>query len=282
MITIRSRIAKIRGKFYDIGTTNKTFLKVANDLKTLGIKNCYFMLEIYDYSLITIDPYACDKDGHTTLSRDQVNRIMNECARNPWYFLREIVRVPDQGGTSVPYKANRGNIASSWCSWKGLDSWLCLPRQQGKTISQLCFDAWCYLFGTTNSTFIFINKDGDNAKTNLRRMSEIIKLLPEYMRAESIIDNDGKREKGKDTATALFNPITRNEVIVTSKATSYDSALSRARGLTSPIQCFDEPEFTNYIKTIVQNSVSTFETAANNAKRNNAMYFRAFTCTPKR
>ena len=42
-----------------------------------------------------------------------------------------------------------------------------------------------------------------------------------------------------------------------------------------------EPEFTNHIKTIVANSVSTFETAASNAKRNHAMYARIFTCTPK-
>ena len=44
---------------------------------------------------------------------------------------------------------------------------------------------------------------------------------------------------------------------------------------------FDEPEFTNHIGTIISNSVSTYETAAANAKRNNGMYARIFTCTPK-
>ena len=43
----------------------------------------------------------------------------------------------------------------------------------------------------------------------------------------------------------------------------------------------DEPEFTPHIKTIVSNSVSTYSTAAENAKRNHAMYARIFTCTPK-
>ena len=42
---------------------------------------------------------------------------------------------------------------------------------------------------------------------------------------------------------------------------------------------FDEPEFTNHIKTIVAHSVSTYETAARNAKRNHAMYGRIFTYT---
>lgn len=43
---------------------------------------------------------------------------------------------------------------------------------------------------------------------------------------------------------------------------------------------FDEPEFTNHIKTIVENSVSTFETASRNAKANGALYGRCFSCTP--
>ena len=134
-----------------------------------------------------------------------------------------------------------------------------------------------YLFGTTNSQFIFINKDGDNAKQNLKRMLDQIQLLPVYMRCESIIDDEGKRTKAKQNATELGNPINNNSVIIKSKATSYDAALSIARGLTAPILHFDEPEFTNHIKTIVANSVSTFETAAANAKRNNAMYGRIFT-----
>ena len=41
-----------------------------------------------------------------------------------------------------------------------------------------------------------------------------------------------------------------------------------------------EPEFTNHIKTIIANSVSTYETAARNAKRNGALYGRIFSCTP--
>lgn len=129
IIIAKARIAKIHGKYYDLGTSNHSFLKVANELKILGIKNCYFMLEIKDYSLVNVDPYAVDKEGHTTCTQDQIARICNECARNPWYFIREIVRIPDPGGNSVPYAANRGNIAQAWCIWKGIDSWLCLPRR---------------------------------------------------------------------------------------------------------------------------------------------------------
>ena len=275
-----SRIARINGKFYDLQTSNKTFLQVAKDLQTLKIKNFYFMLEIYDYSLVNVDPYQCDDKGRCTLSKDQITRILNECMRNPWYFLREIARLPDQGGSPVRYKANRGNIAQAWCITKGLDSWLCLPRQQGKTMSALSFESWMYLFGTSNSQFIFINKSGPDAKENLNRLRQLIELLPEYMQCESVVSLDGTVTKGVKNATKIANPVNNNSVIIKAQATSRDKALSLARGLTAPVLHFDEPEFTNHIKTIISNSVATYMTASANAKRNGAMYGRIFTCTP--
>lgn len=273
-----NRIKRIGNKFYDVGTANKSFLQVAKDLKSLGIHNYYFMLEIYDYNLVNVDPYA------ENLTRDQISRIMTECTRNPWYYLREVCRIPDQGGVGIPFKANRGNIAQTWLTLHGIDSWLCLPRQQGKTISFLCLLAWAYSFGTNNSTFIFVNKDSGNAKENLQRLKDIIDCLPEYLRFDQIMEEDEngkvKLVKAARNATSMKHPITKNRIIIKPKATSYESALSLARGLTSPILHFDEPEFTPYIKTIIENSVSTFETASRNAKKNGAIYCRAFSCTP--
>ena len=95
-----------------------------------------------------------------------------------------------------------------------------------------------YSFGTTQSQFIFINKDGDNAKTNLRRMRDQIDFLPEYMRFDSFTDEDGKTVKATKNATQMRHPVNGNSVIIKSKATSYDSALSLARGLTAPILHF--------------------------------------------
>ena len=273
-----NRIKRIGNKFYDVGTANKSFLQVAKDLKSLGIHNYYFMLEIYDYSLVNIDPYAGN------LTKDQISRIMTECTRNPWYYLREVCRIPDQGGVGIPFKANRGNIAQTWLTLHGIDSWLCLPRQQGKTISFLCLLSWAYSFGTNNSTFIFVNKDSGNAKENLQRLKDIIDCLPEYLRFDQILEEDEngkvKLVKAARNATSMKHPITKNRIIIKPKATSYESALSLARGLTSNVLHFDEPEFTPYIKTIIENSVSTFETAARNAKKNGAIYCRAFSCTP--
>ena len=273
------RLKRIGNKLYDVGTSNKSFLQVAKDLKSLGRKNYYFMLEICDPTLIGVDPHSPD------LTRDQISRIMTECMRNIWYYLREVARIPSAGGPPVPYKANRGNIAQTWCIIHGLDSWLCLPRQQGKTQSVLAVLAWAYSFGTNDTVFIFINKDGGNAKENLQRIKDQIDALPDYMHFEQVFEEDDQTGKMKlvkavKNATSMRHPITKNRIIIKSKATSYESALSLARGLTASMLHFDEPEFTNHIKTIVSNSVSTYETAARNAKMNGAMYGRIFSCTP--
>ena len=273
-----SRIIRINGKYYDTKTPNKSFLQLATDLRSFGVKNWYFMLEIKDPSLVHIDPYAVDKDGHTTCTKDQVSRISLEIMNNPWYFLREIARIPTSGlSGGSPYKANRGNIAQAWCLLNGIDSWLCLTRQQGKTKSALAIEYWGYSWGTLDSTFIFINKDGENAKTNLRDFAAIGELLPEYLRYESLLTEDGKVVKGVKNATRMMHPVTSNQVLVKSKATSYEDALNKARGLTAPILHFDECEFTPFIDVIVENSVSTYETAARNSKENGTIYGRIFT-----
>lgn len=266
-------------KYYHIGTKNKSFLEVSRDLKELGIKNHYFMLELKNPNVANLDPYS------DNLTIEQISDIINECMVNPWYYLREVARIPTDGGVPIRYKANRGNIAQAWCLLHGVDSWLVLPRQQGKTISFLSLSGWAYSFGTNNSTFIFVNKDGDNAKENLNRVKLQIECLPKYMQFESILEEDDETGKVKvvkavKNATTMKHPITNNKIITKNKATTYDSALSLARGLTSALQHFDEPEFTNHIKTIVENSVSTFETASRNARANGALFGRVFTCTP--
>nr|DAS49820.1 MAG TPA: large terminase [Caudoviricetes sp.] len=126
-----------------------------------------------------------------------------------------------------------------------------------------------------------MNKDGDNAKENLKRLGDQIDLLPQYLRFEKLDnEDDGKIIKSRRSATMYSNAINKNNIRTRAKAISKDSAMSIARGLTAPILHFDEPEFTNYIDIIVSNSVSTYETAARNSKKNGTMYCRCFTCTP--
>ncbi len=273
---MESLIRRVRGKFYDLGTTNKSFLEVSKTLHKLGVKNYLFMLEIKDPSIANLDPFS------PNLTKEQIYRIITECTRNFWYYAREVVRIPASGSDSkgIQYRLNRGSLAQAYLALHGIDTWLNLPRQQGKTVGTLVLHSWIYNFATTNSKFIYINKDGPNAKSNLNLLKSLLDALPEYMHFDAIMEEDGKITKAVKNATTIKHPITHNEVITKSRAGSYEQALSMARGLTAPIIHFDETEFTPHIKTIVANSYSTFETASRYAKKNHAPYGRFFTSTP--
>lgn len=278
---VLARIICIKGRYYDTQTPNKSFLQVAKDLKTVGVSNWYFMLEIKDPTLIRVDPYKEDEDGHTKCTKDEIDRITLECINNPWYYLREICRVVAAGAQrGIPYVANKGNIAQAWAFVHGIDSWLCLTRQKGKTKSALGIQNWGYSFGTNSSTFIFVNKDLENSKTNLDDFKTMISYLPEFLRYEMLVTEDGKIEKGQDSATTYSHVVTKNKIKLKGKASGHSAALSLARGLTAPIIHFDEVEFCPCIDVIVQNSVSTYEQAAKASRDAGTLYGRIFTSTP--
>lgn len=276
-----ARIVTYKGKYYDTGTANKSFLQFATDLKAAGVKNWYFALEIKNPALINVNPYAEDEHGHTTLPQQIIDMITLEIVNNPWYYLREIARIVAAGAPrGIPYQANKGIMAQAWSFLHGIDSWLCITRQKGKTKSALSIQNWGYSFGTMNSTMIFVNKDLENSKTNLDDFKTMISFLPEYLRYESIINEDGKIDKGKDGATYAEHPVTHNKIKLKGKATSMTNALSLARGLSAPIIHFDECEFCPYIDYIVYNSVSTYEQSAKISRDNGTLYGRIFTSTP--
>ena len=97
---------------YDTNTKNQSFLDMHYFLKSIGIQNNAFFLAIYDTDLIGVDP----RDPKLNVMMKK--KIFLECQRNFWYFIREVVRIPDQGGTvggGVPYKLHRGNLALNYC-----------------------------------------------------------------------------------------------------------------------------------------------------------------------
>ncbi len=269
------RIKRINGKLYDFKTTNTTFLKVARELKLLGVKEYYFMLEVKNPIITTIDPWS------PTITPDQIQWVMLECVQNIWYFLREISMIPVQGGPPMHYSAHRGNIAQAWCAMHGIDSDLNIPRQTGKTQSAIALFVWAYLFGTSNSQAVFLNKDEEASKTNLTRLKTQLDLLPPYLRfAHAYSADDGKVIKEVKNAKKIKHPINGNEIIVKGRAATQEAALNIARGLTAPLLYYDEFEFTSKILTIVRNSAPVYVTASQNAKKNHAAYWRIFTSTP--
>lgn len=260
--------------YYDTDTKNLSFIQTAMDLKNLGIKNNIFFLALYDRELVGVDPYS------SLLSANMKVRIVTECIVNPWYYLREVARIPDQGGTGIPFQLNRGNLASAWCFIHSIDHYLCIPRQIGKTQSTIALINWAFHFGTTRAQMMFLNKTETDSINNLNRLKEQRDLLPEYMQMKFTYNEDGSIDKEKNNVKSLMNRATHNEIIVKGKAASIDAADSTGRGLTQPIQLYDEFEFTPYIKTIMEAAGPAYRSASDNSERNNAPHCRIIISTP--
>lgn len=117
---------------YDIKTSNKSFLKIASELRKRGVKNNKFMLTLYDESLVGVNPHSKD------LTQQQKAAIFKECSINKWYYLREVIRIPVDGvAGGIQYKANLGNMTLSYLRDKNKNIILLLCRQHGLFLATL-------------------------------------------------------------------------------------------------------------------------------------------------
>jgi hypothetical protein len=119
------------GAIADYDTSNTSFSDLAIKLKMMGVENNDFMLALHYPELKGIDPHS------SNLTVEQVLLITVETKINPWYYVREVVRVQSQGGAPVRYKLDRGNLALNFCFTLNLNIYeeqpLCLhPLGKGR------------------------------------------------------------------------------------------------------------------------------------------------------
>lgn len=279
MIIAAKTKLKSRKPIYDFKTKNKSFLDLYNDLFHLGITNNKFFLKLYDPDLIGIDPYQ------RILPIDLQLKIILECIINPWYYLREICRIPEDGcpievGGGTMYNIDRNNVATWYLFLNGIDAYQSKPRQQGKTQDELAKMCYAYHFGALSSNFLFFSKDLALAKTNLYRFKCQRDMLPEFMQMRLLINEDGSTDKGTNNITTMRNPITGNTVTVMPAATSKDTAIRLGRGATAAFQHYDEFDFIPFIETIMNTAAFAFSKASENAAKNKGLYSRLFSSTP--
>lgn len=263
--------------YVDYNTQNKSFIDMHRFLKDIGIQNNAFFLVTLDPGLLGVNP----RDPR--LNTNMRARIMVECRKNFYYFLREIVRIPDQGGTvkgGVPYKLHRGNLALNYCFALNYNIFIELPRQHGKTIAIDVRCLWEFLFGTTNSEMMFVNKKHDDAKLNLTRLKEIRETLPDYLQMNQTFGFNGKKIKPKEAAESITNPINGNKIKTMPAARNRNNAMSLGRGCTQPRQWYDEFAFILHNKMIYQSATPAYKTASQNAKNNGAPYGIVLSTTP--
>lgn len=160
----------------DTNTTNASCFRMYRILKDMGIKNNKFFLFLSQPDLQKYDPYDL-KDPSVELRQ----RIAYECKVNPWYYLREVIRVPAPGGDPIHYQFSRANLALNWCFLNSIDSFLTMPRQKGKTIGVVCILSWEEFLAAKNITIGIFAKDDSLRSENIKRIKEIRNSLPEYL-----------------------------------------------------------------------------------------------------
>lgn len=269
-----SKPPPIRTIYAQKTTKNKSFLDMYHYLKSIGIKNCEFMLTLIDPDLDGIDPHDPNLNAYYK------QKVLRECLCNYWYFLREVIRLPSSGAKPMMYKLTRGNLALNFCQCLNLNVFYEAPRQQGKTVSSAIRYLYIYNFGTTNSKMAFLHKGMDGAKDNLQTLKDIRDLLPPYLIMKERIMPDGKVDRGKNNTTEILNPFNNNAIKVFASATNKARAASLLRGKSLGIIWYDEYAFLPYNDTIYMNAAPAYKTAAMNAKANGAPYGILITTTP--
>ena len=98
-------------KYFQMTTTNQSFLNMHYYLKEIGVQNNKFMMVLLDPDLAGIDPFD------PRLNDIYKAKILRECLHNYWYFIREVVRIPSSGSTGkgTRYELTRGNLALNYC-----------------------------------------------------------------------------------------------------------------------------------------------------------------------
>lgn len=266
-----------RTVFIHKSTTNQSFLDMHYYLKNKGIQNNDFFLALLDSGLAGVDPRDPNLPSHMKA------RILRECQLNYWYFLREVVRIPVQGGavnSGARYELHRGNLAMNFLFILNFNMFVEMPRQHGKTIAAVCRYLWIYNFGTSNSEIMFMHKDHSGSKGNLKTLKNIRDALPSYLQMSSNIDINGNKLKVPNTVVMIQHPFNNNKINTYPSARTKDSANNLGRGATIPVQYYDEFAFMPWNEEVFMAAVPAFSKASENAKMNNAPYGMLITTTP--
>ena len=256
---------------YDVKTKNYSFLRVAQYLRKKGIKNNKFMLILYDEGLSGVDPYSDAVANNAELQF----RIYREICRNSCYYLREIVRVPADG-RDIPYESNIANITMAYLKERNMNVVEILPRQHGKTMSNVVWDSWPLLFITKNANYVYLNKGKNDAVKNLKIFKDIKERLPEWLRKNFVEDAKRDIDNQENKLIALRN----NTLKVVSPGTDEDHADKQGRGLTVSNIYWDEFSFTKYCDITYQACIPAWKKAAENAKKSGTPYGFIITTTP--
>lgn len=252
--------------YADYSTTNDTFLKLAHLYRDeLKVNNWKFHLALMQPELSGVDPYNPDLDITTKA------KIAYECKYNPWYYFREVARIPQSGAVPSKFLANRGNIALYWSFFNHINFGLLQPRQTGKSVSTDVLMVGLMFIWGYKTTINLITKDAKLRDANIERLKEMRDLLPDYI---DMVDRNDADNSELLTCLRLKNryktAVARNDKLAADKL---------GRGLTVPIMQFDEFAYISMIGISLPVALAAGSAARDSARREGTFFGNIFTTT---
>lgn len=248
-------------------TKNKSFLKMHYILKEMGIKNNVFFLQLYDESLLDIDPL--DEDH---LTDEQKLRVHIEISKNPWYYFREVVKIP-MTDTKLDFELHRGTLAILWTLLNDLKAYIILPRQCYKSYTVCVFYSWLIYWGSKNFSAAFFAQNNFLVTQNLTRVKDVREALPKYLNLKSREDTDNAYK------LVYRNKEFTNSIVVRAPGMNEDAANNVGRGQSTMGQWWDEFPFIPYVWVQYGAAIPAFSTASQMAERNGSHHHIIITTT---
>lgn len=252
--------------FPDMQTSNKSFIRMAALLKSMGVENHMFILALHNPRLQGVDPYDPNLDVETMAA------IAIECYNNFWYFLREVARAPaDSGDAATPVEANRANISLFWSFFNHIMYILIQPRQTGKSFNTDILMRYLLDIRCRNTSINLMTKDDDLRVSNIKRLKAIVEEWPHYLQLK-------RKDDTNNTETITVNAL-GNRYNTHVPQASAKRALNMGRGLTTAIMHNDEAPFQANIALSLPAALAATGAAVDRAKASGSPYGTILTTT---
>lgn len=251
----------------DYDTRNKTFVDYVGILEAMGVQNRFFPLALVHPELKGVNPHDPDLDN------TMKTLVAIECKTNPWYFFREIIRVPAQGSSDpVMLQGNRGNFPLWWLFFNHVTSLLIQPRQTGKSLSSDCLMAYLLGIATVNTKITLLTKDDNLRGANVARLKDILDEFPPYLKLRTKKDTNNTETITINALGNIYNTALSQQ--------STKAALNVGRGITTAIVQVDELPFCYNIDIIYAALMAATSAARDTAAAIGAPYGTILTTTP--
>lgn len=267
MILFKSDWAKYPNAIVDINTTNTSFLRMGSLLREAGVEHYYFHLALFQPELSGVDVHS------KTLTTEQKVMVRVECEWNPFYYLREVVLIPN-GQYPSEFRLNRGNLSVFWSFLVNLDYAFVAPRQTGKSIIGDVIHDYLLRFKARNTTNFLLTKDPKLRKSNIKRIKKIQELTPKWL--NPVLKKDADNSEFLDCTT-------RDNILLTAIGQAQiERADNIGRGETLTFIHVDEAPHMPNIRTSLPVLLAAGGAAKENAENAGVPYGTLYTTTAGR